>query len=137
MVLCSHYCKTSSLPVIIHYCIVVIALVVFEATIRIFVRAQHVTLINFIAVLVEKASELTDGIRIYAEIIEHFAVVVFKNSFRTIWRCKKRATCYFSIEFRVNALALNLIALIVLFLLKDCGIIHLFRLLHKQSEVRE
>lgn len=105
MVLCSHYCKTSSLLVIIHYCIVVIALVVFEATVRIFVRAQHVTLINFIAVLVEKASELTDGIRIYAEIIEHFVVVVFKNSFRTIWRCKKRATCYFSIEFRVNALA--------------------------------
>ena len=56
------YCyETGIFLVKIHYGKIVVALAIFKAAERIFVGAQHVALINLLAVLVEEASELADG----------------------------------------------------------------------------
>ena len=116
MVLCRHYCETSSFLTIIHYCKVVVSLVVIEETVRIFVRAQHVTFVNFITVLVEETRELTDGLMVYTEIIEHFVVIVLKNSFVPSGDVSSEPHAIFPSNVGSMHLPLNLITLIVLFL---------------------
>lgn len=56
------YCyETGILLMIKHYGKIVVALAIFKVAIRIFVRTQHVTLVNLLAVLVKDAGELADG----------------------------------------------------------------------------
>lgn len=117
--------KASFLLTIIHYGIVVVASIVFDSAIRIFVRSQYVAFINLLAVLVGEASELaysrgvnskrknrasiTDWIIFYESLVTHMGQIAV-ISLPVLYTLTLKLNCSHSINpFIFNYLLAELI----------------------------